>query len=416
MVDRLPLHLHKERRQRDGQVCQHEQGEGEGIDQLLRGGGVDAVPLGDGGDAAQHQQRGQNAAHTLQQGAEGEPHACALHQSQYRQRDVGQQAQGREDKGRQDGHGHIKAAPAAPGRAPEELAAVAQEHLHVALGPAQALAAGLAEIGGLFVIEHGAFADGDLLAPENVVHRELNVLGEQVEAPAVALVQNALGEQEARSAYCGAAAQAGARPVEIAALPQKPQGVSGADPVAAEVLAVAVAGDDLVAVGEHLVHPLYVVRGEDVVGIEYKVAVKARRVVRADVLEQEVQGVALAYVQLVEALVYHRAVGAGDGGGAVGAVVRRHEHRDQGHIVGLRPQTVQQAGDNILLVPGGDEHRVAVGLGRRGQRLRLFGQHQGDVEELVGVADEKQRRDNGVDGAQRGLHRGTSFRFFLPLW
>ena len=89
------------------------------------------------------------------------------------------------------------------------------------------------------------------------------------------------------------------------------------------------------AVGEHLVHPLYVIRGEDVVGIEHEVAVKARRVVLADVLEQEVQGVALAYVQMVEALVYHRAVGAGDGGGTVGAVVRRHEHRDLRHIVGL---------------------------------------------------------------------------------
>ena len=53
---------------------------------------------------------------------------------------------------------------------------------------------------------------------------------------------------------------------------------------------------------------------------------------------------------------------------------------------------------------------------RGGQRPGLFGQHQGDVEELVGVADEKQRRDNGVDGTQRGLHRGTSFPFFLPLW
>ena len=178
VVDGLPLHLHKERRQGDGQVRQHEQGEGEGIDQLLRGGGVDAMPLGDGGDAAQHQQRGQNAAQALQQGADGEPHACALHQPQYRQRDVGQQAQRGEDEGRQDGHGHIKAAPAALGRAPKQLAAVAQEHLHIALGPAQTLAAGLAEIGGLLVIEHSAFADGDLLAPEDVVHGELDVLGE----------------------------------------------------------------------------------------------------------------------------------------------------------------------------------------------------------------------------------------------
>ena len=153
----------------------------------------------------------------------------------------------------------------------------------------------------------------------------------------MALIQNPLGEQEARAAHGGAAAQAGAGAVEIAALPQEPQGVARADPVVAEVLAVAVAGDDLVAVGEHLVHPLNVVRGQQVVGVKHEITVKPRRIVRADVLQQEVQGIALAHVQLVEPLIDHRAVGPGDGGGAVGAVVRRHEHRHKGHVIGLRP-------------------------------------------------------------------------------
>ena len=230
----------------------------------------------------------------------------------------------------------------------------------------------------------------------------------------MALVQHPLGEQKARTAHGGAAAQPVTGTVEVAALPQEPQGVACADPVAAEILAVAVAGDDLVAVGEHLVHPLYVVRSQQVVGVKHEVAVKALRIVRIDVLEQEVQRVALAHVQLVEPLIHHRAMGAGNGSGTVGAVVRRHEYRHKRHVIGLRPETVQQAGDDVLLVPGGDQHRVAVGSVRCGKGLGLFCQHQRDIEELIGIADKKQRRDNGVDGAQRGLHKGTSFLLFLP--
>ena len=154
----------------------------------------------------------------------------------------------------------------------------------------------------------------------------------------MALVQYPLREQKACPAHGGAAAQPVPRAVQIAALPQEPQGVPGADPVVAEVFAVAVAGHDLVSGGEALIHALEIVRREDVVRIEHEIAVKALRIVRADVLHQKIQGVALAHVHMIEALVYHRPMFPRDGGGAVGAVVCRHEHRHQGHIVGLRGQ------------------------------------------------------------------------------
>ena len=167
---------------------------------------------------------------------------------------------------------------------------------------------------------------------------KLNVLRQQIEPPAMALVQYPLREQKARSAHGGAAAQTVSRAVQIAAFPQEPQGVPGADPVVAEVFAVAVAGHDLVSGGEALVHALEVVRREDVVRVEHEVAVKALRIVCTDVLQQKIQGVALAHVHMIEALVHHRPMFPRDGGGAVGAVVCRHEHRHQGHIVGLRGQ------------------------------------------------------------------------------
>ena len=247
-----------------------------------------------------------------------------------------------------------------------------------------------------------------------MVYGELDVLRQQVEPPAAGLVQDPLGEQEARPAHGGAGAQPHPGPVEIAALPQEPQAVAGADPVVGVVLAVAVAGDDLIPAGEHGVHLLDVVRSQYVVGVEHEVAVKAIGIVGLDVLDQEIQGVALTHVDVVEPLVHHGAVPPCDGSGVVGAVVRRHEYRHKRHVIGLRPETVQQAGDDVLLVPGGDQHRVAVGPCRRGKGLGLFCQHQRDIEELIGIADKKQRRDNGVDGAQRGLHKGTSFLLFLP--
>ena len=338
VVDGLPFYLHKQRRQRDGQIRQHKQRERQSESDLFPRRRVDTPPLAGHGDAAQHQQRGQDTAHALQQGPHGEPYAVPLHKSQRRQRQVGQQTQGRQDKRRQDGHGHIEAAPAALGRALQQLRAVAAEHLYVALGPAQPLPAGLPEIGGLLVIEHRVLADGDPLAPQNVVDGKLDILRQQIEPPAMALVQYPLREQKACPAHGGAAAQPVPRAVQIAALPQEPQGVPGADPIVAEVFAVAVAGHDLVSGGEALVHALEVVRREDVVRIEHEVAVKALRIVCADVLQQKIQGIALTHVHMIEALVHHRPVCPCDGGGAVGAVVRRHEHRHQGHIVGLRGQ------------------------------------------------------------------------------
>ena len=241
--------------------------------------------------------------------------------------------------------------------------------------------------------------------------RELNVLRQQVELPAVGFVQNTLGEQEARPAHGGAAAQPVPRAVQIAALPQEPQGVAGADPVVGIVLAVAVAGDDLVPAGEHGVHPLDVVRRQHIVRVEHEIAVEAVGIVGLDVLSQKVQGVALAHVDVIEPLIHHGAAASCDVGGAVGAVVRHHEHREQRGIIRLLPQTVQKTANDGSLVPRRDEHSIAVGRGRAGKGALLFGQHQRYVEELIGIADKKQRRDQRVHGPQSSFHE----RHFLSF-
>ncbi len=91
----------------------------------------------------------------------------------------------------------------------------------------------------------------------------------------MALVQYPLREQKACPAHVRRCCPAGSARRSDSGSPQEPQGVPGADPVVAEVFAVAVAGHDLVSGGEALVHPLEVIRREDVVRVEHEVAVKA---------------------------------------------------------------------------------------------------------------------------------------------
>ena len=57
VVDGLPLHLHEQGGEGDGDVGEHEQGKGEHVHKLFDGRSADLVPFRDGGDAAQHQQR-----------------------------------------------------------------------------------------------------------------------------------------------------------------------------------------------------------------------------------------------------------------------------------------------------------------------------------------------------------------------
>ena len=176
--------------------------------------------------------------------------------------------------------------------------------------------------------------------------------------------------------------------VEVAALPQKPQCVAGADPVVAVILTVAVAGDDLVSVRKRLVHALDVVGLEDVVGIKNEVAVKARGVVPIKVVQQRLQCVAFAHLFAVGPLVAHRPGTAGDERRVVGTVVGQHEDGDQILIVALAADTGDEIADDGGLVAGADQHGVAVLL-RCGVGLGLFQPRHGNVEKLVGVADDK---------------------------
>ena len=185
--------------------------------------------------------------------------------------------------------------------------------------------------------------------------------------------------------------------IEIPALPQEPQGITGADPVVAVILAVAEAGDDLVSVGKRPVHGLHIVGSQNIVRVKHEVSVKAPGIILLQMLQQLLQGVALAHPHLVEPLIHMGPGHPGHHGRVIGAVVRQHENGQQALVICLPPKAGDQVADDPLLVPGADQNGVPVGLGRA-VRLLLPQPGHRDIQKLIGIADEENNRYDKIDG------------------
>ena len=241
---------------------------------------------------------------------------------------------------------------------------------------------------------------------------ELDVLGQQMEGPGAGLLQHGPAEEEACAGDGAAGTQQAAGVVEVAALPQEPQGVAGGDPVIAVVFAVAVAGDDIVALREGTVHGGDVTGVQNVVGVKDNVAVEPGGVVLLQMAQQGLEGVALAHLHVIEALIDGGSGAAGNVGGVVGAVVRQHEDVQQTLVIGLAAETADEVGNDGGLVPGTDQHGVVVGRGLQRRRLGSLALGQqprnGNVQELIGIADKENNGDD-VIGHSQSIHKEASF-------
>ena len=141
---------------------------------------------------------------------------------------------------------------------------------------------------------------------------------------------------------------------------------------------------------------------QDVVGVQHQIGVIVPPF--PDAVQEELQGVALAHMAGILPGEDLRPVGAGDDGGGVGAVVRHHVGVQQLRGVVLSADAVQELADDGLLVPGGDEDRDPV---PGGGGLGLFGlceKADGEIHELIGIAKEEERHDDGIDRLH-GTHR-----------
>ena len=396
MADRLPFGLFEQGDKRDGDVREHEEGEGEKILDLFSCGRVDVVPLREGGERSkdEHEQAvvEQAEEHARKRAYD---HAAGRHIAKEGEHGNGAVEPDGDDGEKHcgsDGHEHVVA------REPcaffigeyafKKSPGIMGEHLVETFCPAEALVPGVFEGDGLFVVEHGGGAIADALAVDDGLRGELDILGEQVPFPSAVFLEDFGGNEKARSRDGAACVEGQACLAEVLRLAQEPDGVSGGDPVASVVFGVAVAGGCDGAAVVDFVHFAEVVHVQYVVCVEYEIGfVAAVGVALLDLFVSEVEGIPLPDVFFVESLEDIRGpCAAGDRRRIVSAVVGDDEDVDELLGVVLHADAVDEVPDDGDFVSSGNHHGVAMILLRLLLR-RLSRQNGENVEKLVDIAD-----------------------------
>ena len=278
----------------------------------------------------------------------------------------------------------------------DKMLAIGKEHLVEALGPTHALFPGRLKRHGLFVKElRRRIANAN--AVDSAERGELNVLSQRVELPAVHALDHARRDKVTRTRDSAGRLADITRVVEKARLSQVPRSISRRDPRAAEVLGVAIARDHMEALIKGIVHLGDVIAGDDVIGIEDKVAFKRIGILVKDAVEAKVHDPALALAGKVIALINDSARLARELRRVVGAGVGDHKDLDKlGRII-LVLDGANEVGDYSLLVMRRDKEGIAVeffGLGRRDLATKSADDKE---DHLVQKADREQRDDNLVE-------------------
>ena len=249
----------------------------------------------------------------------------------------------------------------------DQVLTVGKEHLVKALGPTHALFPGRLKRHRLLVKElRRRITDAD--AVNGTERSELDVLGQRMELPAVHALNYAGGDEVARTRDGTRRLTDVARVVEEAGLTQIPGGVGRRNPRAAEVLGVTIARDHMEALVKGIIHLGDVIAGDNVVGIEDKVALKRVGILVENAIETKVHDPALTLAGQVVALINDGACLARELRRIIGAGIGDHEDLDKlGRII-LVLDGANEVGDHGLLVMRRDKEGIAVeffGLGRR---------------------------------------------------
>ena len=278
----------------------------------------------------------------------------------------------------------------------DQVLTVGKEHLVEALGPTHALFPGRLKRHGLFVKElRRRITDAD--AVNGAERGELDILGQRMELPAVHALDHAGRNEIARTRDSAGRLADITRVVEEARLAQVPSGISCRDPRAAEVLGIAIARDHMEALVKGIIHLGDVIAGDNVIGIEDKVALKRVGILVENAIETKVHDPALAFAGQVIALVNNGTGLARELCGVVGAGVGNDKDLDElGRIV-LILDGANEVGDHGLLVMRRNKEGIAVeffGLGRRDLATKSADDKE---DHLVQKADREQRDDNLVE-------------------
>ena len=160
-------------------------------------------------------------------------------------------------------------------------------------------------------------------------------------------------------------AQQGAGEVEEPGLPQKPDGISGGDPVTAEIFGVPIAGHRVISPVEGTVHLGHEVGVHQIVCVKDKIPVVDILSLLLQAAEQVVYGIALALVLLVKSLIDKSTRLTGRGGSVVGAVVRHHKNIQFVRRIILRAQALDQFCNHRFFVARSNQGSIAPQLPRR---------------------------------------------------
>ena len=316
----------------------------------------------------------------------------------------------RQDHAWSDGHEQVIGSELLLADAVGKVARIAEEDLVEALRPAHALNPGCLERDRL-LIEELCRCVADLDVVRGAERRELDVLREQVEIPAVHAADDARGDKPARARDGSRGAKLHAGIVQELRLAQEPERIGCRDPGGIEVLGVAVGREDQIALVEGIVHDLRIVRRDDVVGVEDEEAVILVASLVEDAVERIVEDPALALAHKVIAL-------PGDGTGIerfLVCVVRAGichdiDVHELTRIV-LREDGAYEVADDRLLVVGCNHEGIAVLLlGRRYLHVTAS-PHMQDVDELVEVCQREEQQHDEVedyDGRQARLEHRIS--------
>ena len=173
------------------------------------------------------------------------------------------------------------------------------------LRPAQSLSPGLFKVYGLFIVDNGLVTVADHFSINGAVYRKFNILGQKMEGPASLFTDDFSGYQKPGAGNGTVGSQKHTGKVKEAGFAQKPQSISGRDPVGSEVFGIAVAGQSrIVAAVKCIVHFPYEIGIYIIIGIKYKVAVINILSGSGQTFKQIIQSVALSDQLAVKAAVY----------------------------------------------------------------------------------------------------------------
>lgn len=406
MADRLPFRFLEQGSQRDGDVGEHEEGEGEQILDLLSRSRMDVVPLCKGGERAEYEHE-QAVVEKAEEhaGKRTDNHAAGRHIAKQGKRYDGTvETDGDDGKKHCGGNGH-KHVVARESRAfligeyaLQKLPRVMGEYLVEAFRPAEALIPRVLEGNGLLVVEHGGGAVADALSVDDGLRGKLDVFGEQVPLPAAVFFKNFGGNEESRARDGAAGIESQACLAEVFRFAQEPYGIAGGYPVASVVFGVAVAGGRNSASVIDFVHFAEIVHVQNIVRIEYEIGfVAAVCVALLDVFVSEVEGVPFSYIVFVETLENIRcSCVACNLGCVVGAVVGYDEDVNKLLGVVLHANAVNQIPDDGDFVSSRDHHGVTMVL--LCLLFRRFPRKNGkDIEELIYIADGERQKDADIE-------------------